>query len=120
MTAVAMVLATLVALIHVYIFTLESILWTQPRGMKVFGNDKAKAETTKVLALNQGVYNLFLTAGIFWGLASGPEILPRTSFFLICVAVAGVVGGLTASKRILFVQTVPAVLALVAMVAAYR
>jgi putative membrane protein len=120
MNVVALVLAALVALIHVYIFALESILWTKPRGMRVFGNDAAKAETTRVLALNQGVYNLFLAAGIVWGLGSGAEILPRTAFFLVCVAVAGVVGGLTAAKRILYVQTVPAVLALIAMFIAYR
>ena len=110
-----MVLSSLVALIHVYIFALESVFWTSPYGRKVFGNDPTEAEATRVLAQNQGVYNLCLTAGIFWGLASGAELVPRTSAFLLYVAIAGVVGAATASVRILFVQTVPAVLALAAL-----
>lgn len=120
LAAIATALVVLVALIHVYIFVLESLLWTRPAGMKVFRNDAAKAELTKVLAQNQGVYNLFLAAGLFWALASGSELVPRASFFLVCVAVAGVVGGLTAAKNILLVQTVPALLALGALLAAYR
>jgi putative membrane protein len=108
-------LAALVGLLHVYIFVLEAFLWTTPRGRRVFQMDEAKAETTRVLAQNQGLYNLFLAAGIFWGLASGPELLARTSFFLGCVAVAGVVGAATAVRRILYFQTVPAVAALLAL-----
>jgi putative membrane protein len=111
-------LAFLVALIHVYIFVLESFLWTKPRGLKVFRMDAAKAEATRVLAFNQGFYNLFLAAGLGWGLSSGAELFPRTAFFLIVVAAAGIVGGLSVARNILLVQTVPALLALVALTVA--
>ena len=67
-----------------------------------------------MLAQNQGAYNLLLAAGIVWGLLSGAELLPRVTFFLACVAIVGVVGAVTSSKRILFVQTAPAVAAIVA------
>jgi putative membrane protein len=115
MHRIGIVLAAVVALLHVYIFVLEGFLWTTPYGRRVFANSAEKAETTKVLAVNQAWYNLLLTAGIIWGLCSGPELLPRTSAFLLYVAIVGVVGAVTASKRIFFVQTVPAVLALAAL-----
>jgi len=120
MATVALILVSLVALIHVYIFVLESVLWAKPQGLKTFRMDAAKAEATRVLALNQGVYNLLLAAGLVWGLASGAELVPRAGFFLIAIAIAGIVGGLTVAKNILFVQTVPAALALVALFVAYR
>jgi putative membrane protein len=113
MHTTGIVLAAVVAVIHVYIFILESFLWTTRHGRRAFGLDEAQAAATKALAQNQGVYNLLLAAGIVWGLSSGTELVPRVSFFLAAVAVVGVVGGLTASRRILFVQTVPAVVALV-------
>ena len=115
MHTLGLVLSALVGLIHVYIFVLESLLWTKPQGRKVFRNSEEKAEMTKVLALNQGAYNLLLAAGIAWGLASGAELLARTSAVLVYIAIVGVVGALTASRTILFVQTVPAVLALGAL-----
>ncbi|KAF2708723.1 DUF1304-domain-containing protein [Pleomassaria siparia CBS 279.74] len=104
----------IVATIHTYIFALESFLWTTPRGIKTFGTTPTFAAQTKVLALNQGVYNGFLAAGLVWGLVHpkaevGKEI---QLFFLGCVGVAGIVGGLTSKPKILAVQTVPAILAI--------
>jgi putative membrane protein len=115
MRTLALVLTGLVAVIHVYILFLEMFLWSTPAGQKRFRMSAEKAETTKVLAANQGLYNGFLAAGLFWALLSGPELLPRATFFLACVAVAGLYGAATALRTILFIQTVPAVLALGAL-----
>ena len=117
MAIVAMVLVGLVALLHVYIMLLEMVWWDSPRGQKAFGLAPDFAKATKVLALNQGLYNGFLAAGLIWGLVH-PD--PAFSwqiqlFFLACVVVAGIVGAVTSSRKILFVQTVPAVLAIIAV-----
>ena len=119
MTAVAIVLVALVALIHVYIVVLEMVLWTTPRGQAAFGLTPEFAQQTNTLAGNQGLYNGFLAAGLVWGLV-GPEHLRFgfQFFFLLCVLVAGIYGAATASRRILFVQAVPAALALVAVLLA--
>jgi putative membrane protein len=106
------ILAGLVALIHVYILVLEMFLWDRPQGMKAFGLTADFARQTKVLAANQGLYNGFLAAGLIWGIWLGEPGDPIKVFFLLCVAIAGVYGALTASRKILFVQTVPALLAL--------
>ena len=111
MLIIGNVLAAIVALIHVYIAVLEMFLWTGPQGRKAFGFTPEFAEQTKVLGLNQGLYNGFLAAGLFWGLLGGGR--PVLIFFLLCVAIAGIVGALTASRRIIYIQTVPAVLALI-------
>ena len=105
----------LVALEHVYILVLEMFLWTKPRGLKAFGQTPQMAEATKVLAANQGLYNGFLAAGLFWGLATQDRTF--MIFFLACVIVAGVYGGLTASRRILIVQALPAAIALTLVLA---
>lgn len=116
MHTLALVLAGFVGVFHVYVFVLETFLWTTPLGMKTFRNTPERAEATKSFAVNQGVYNSFLAAGIFWGLASAPELLlARLTFFLVCVFVAGIVGGYSVNKRIFFVQGVPALLALGAL-----
>ena len=108
----AMVL--LIGLLHVYILVLEMFLWDKPKGLKAFGNSLEKAQLTKVLAQNQGLYNGFLAAGLFWSLlAKAPFSTHLTNFFLACVAIAGVYGAATASRKILFIQTVPAVIALI-------
>lgn len=108
------VLVALVAVEHVYFLVLEMFLWTKPRGLKTFNQTPEKAEITKVLAANQGLYNGFLAAGLFWSLVtSEPQATSFARFFLGCVVVAGVYGGATVSKRILFVQAVPAAIALV-------
>jgi len=112
------VLVSLVALLHLYILVMEMFLWRTDRVRAAFGLNRELADATAVMAGNQGLYNGFLAAGLVWGLlAEDPVGRQVTVFFLLCVAVAGVYGSLTASRRILFVQTLPAVLALVALLA---
>lgn len=115
MALVANVIVALIGVLHVYILVLEMFLWTTPRGLKAFGNTPEKAELTRVLAANQGLYNGFLAAGLFWGLSLGAAGTGVKIFFLLCVAIAGLYGAATASRRILFIQTVPAALGLVAV-----
>lgn len=103
----------LVALIHVYILVLEMFLWDKPQGMKAFRLTPAFAAQTKALAANQGLYNGFLAAGLFWGLWLGAEGVGVSCFFLLCVLVAGLYGGATVGRRILVVQALPAALGLV-------
>jgi putative membrane protein len=105
MTLAANILVGLVALLHVYFLVLEMFLWDKPRGMRTFGLTPEKAAITKSLAMNQGLYNGFLAAGLFWGLGTGA--LDFKVFFLACVVVAGVFGAMTASRKILWVQAVP-------------
>ncbi|GAB7539927.1 DUF1304 domain-containing protein [Burkholderia sp. 22PA0099] len=112
---IATILIGLVALIHVYIVVLEMFLWTTPKGRRVFGLTADFAQQTRVLAANQGLYNGFLAAGLIYGLASAADGYAFKLFFLICVIVAGVFGAATANRRILFVQALPAALALVAL-----
>ncbi|WP_043802069.1 DUF1304 domain-containing protein [Deinococcus gobiensis] len=116
MTFVAGLLVAAIALLHVYILVLEMFLWTTPRAMKAFGTTPEFAQATRALAANQGLYNGFLAAGLLWGLVTGSA--PVQLFFLGCVAVAGVYGALTSNRRILFIQTVPAVLGLLAVLLA--
>ena len=111
MHAAATVLVGLVGLIHVYILVLEMFWWTTPKGRKAFGLTQEFADATKVLAANQGLYNGFLAAGLFWELARGDGATQL--FFLGCVFVAGVYGAATASRKILFIQSVPAAVAAV-------
>ena len=112
---IATVLIGLVALIHVYIVILEMALWETPRGRKAFGTMPEFAAATKVLAANQGLYNGFLVAGLAWGLWLGDAGFAIKAFFLGCVIVAGLFGAATASIRILYIQALPAVLALIAL-----
>jgi putative membrane protein len=112
MSTVSIVLVTLVALLHVYFLVLEMFLWTKPAGRRAFGTTQEQAEQSKVLAANQGLYNGFLAAGLFWGIAMGEAGDPVKVFFLLCVAVAGVFGAATASRKILYIQTFPAIIAL--------
>jgi putative membrane protein len=104
----ANVIVLLVASLHVYILVLEMFFWDKPRGMKAFGLTPEFAVQSKVLAANQGLYNGFLAAGLFWGLYLGHAGQSVKVFFLVCVLVAGLYGGLTANKRILFIQALPA------------
>jgi len=112
MRMLADVLVGLVALLHLYFLVLEMFLWTRPLGLKVFRNTPEKAETTKVLAANQGLYNGFLAAGLLWGLWLGSAGLQFKVFFLGCVIVAGLYGAWSVSRRILWVQAVPGAAAL--------
>ena len=119
MAIVAAVLVGLVALIHAYILVLEMFLWRTPRGMKAFGTTPDTAELMAKLAANQGLYNGFLAAGLVLGLIlPDPEGFKFRLFFLACVIVAGLYGGLTVSRRILVVQALPAAVALVAVLIA--
>jgi putative membrane protein len=113
MATAATVLIALVALLHLYFLVLEMFLWTKPAGRRAFGMSREQAEATKVLAANQGLYNGFLAAGLLWGLWLGAAGFQIKVFFLICVIVAGIYGAATASKKILFVQALPAAIALV-------
>src|SRR5215475_411583 len=113
MAIVARVLVALVALIHVYILVLEMFLWTGPRGRRAFGTDEEFARASKTLAANQGLYNGFLAAGLIWGLSLGSAGNPVKIFFLCCVIAAGVFGGITVNRKIVWVQAVPGALALV-------
>jgi putative membrane protein len=87
-------------------------LWTKPIGLKTFGQTRAAAEASRVLAANQGLYNGFLAAGLIWGLLLGPQGFGVKVFFLVCVIIAGVYGAATANRKILFVQALPAALGL--------
>ena len=113
MSTMAMALIALVALLHVWFLVLEMFLWTKPLGMKTFRNTPEKAEITKVLAANQGLYNGFLAAGLFWGLFTAQWNV--VVFFLSCVIVAALYGAYSVNKRIFFVQGVPAIAALAAV-----
>jgi putative membrane protein len=113
---IANVLTGLVALIHAYILVLEMFLWETPRGRKAFGTTEAFARESRVLAANQGLYNGFLAAGLIWGIWLGDAGDPAKIFFLLCVAVAGVYGAATVSPRIVLIQTVPALIALAAVI----
>jgi putative membrane protein len=117
MNLIANGLVALVAALHVYFLILEMFLWTKPRGLKTFGNSLEKATESAVLAANQGLYNGFLAAGLIWGLVHGVPAfaLQIKTFFLVCVIVAGVYGAVTVSRKILFVQALPAALALIAV-----
>ena len=107
---IAVCLTVLVALLHVYFLVLEMFLWTRPLGLKTFRNSPDKAAATRVLAANQGLYNGFLAAGLFWGLATSQWNV--VVFFLLCVVIAGAYGAWSVNKRIFFVQGVPAIAAL--------
>src|SRR5438270_10522309 len=120
LSLLANVLVALVAALHAYFLVLEMFLWDKPQGLKVFRNTPEKAEITKVLAGNQGLYNGFLAAGLIWGLLHGNPAFAFQikAFFLICVIVAGAYGAATVSTRILIVQALPAAIALAALLLA--
>jgi putative membrane protein len=114
---IAALLTGLVALIHVDIVILEMLWWDTPRGHKAFGLTPDFAARSKVLAANQGLYNGFLVAGLAWGLWLGAEGFAIKLFFLACVLVAGLFGAATASRKILYIQALPAALAIAALLA---
>ena len=116
MRMIALVLTGFVAVSHVGIMILEMFFWNHPLGQRIFGMTPEVSASSAVLAANQGLYNGFLAAGLVWGLASGRRDVKI--FFLACVVVAGVFGGLTAKTSILFTQGLPALLALLAVLVA--
>ncbi|MGE5087290.1 MAG: DUF1304 domain-containing protein [Bacillota bacterium] len=114
MGQVAAFLVGLVAVEHIYFMILEMFLWNTPKGRKAFGMTEEFASTTAVLAKNQGLYNGFLAAGLVWSFFA-PEAmaLPLSLFFLSCIVIAGVFGGLTVNKKIAVLQAGPAFIALI-------
>ena len=112
MSMAANIVVGLIGLLHVYILVLEMFLWDKPAGLRAFRQTQAAATASKVLAANQGLYNGFLAAGLFWGLTLGSAGLGVKVFFLLCVAVAGLYGAATVGRKILFIQTVPAAIGL--------
>lgn len=116
---IATALTGLVALLHLYFLYLEMVLWDTPAGRKVFGTTAEFSARSKALAINQGLYNGFLAAGLVWGGWLGVEGFAIKAFFLGCVVVAGLVGAATVSRKILFVQAIPGALALLALVAGW-
>jgi putative membrane protein len=115
MQMTALILVALIALLHFGFLFLEIVLWTKPFGLKVFGQTLEQAEQTAVLAANQGLYNGFLAAGLIWGLLNPVDFFGRQTmqFFLICIVIAGLYGAYSVSRRILYVQSLPALLALI-------
>ncbi len=120
MKKLAVALVALVAVEHLYIMVLEMFLWTKLAGLRAFGFSPEFAQQTTVLAANQGLYNGFLAAGLIWSLISKENGHALKVFFLSCVIVAGVFGAVTAKPSILFVQAVPALVALIATLLARR
>jgi putative membrane protein len=116
MRIIALLLVAIVALSHLGFLVLEMFFWNDPVGQRVFGTTPEFASQSAVLAANQGLYNGFLAAGLVWGLLSGRRDVK--AFFLCCVIVAGVYGGLTAKMSILYIQALPALAALLAVLAA--
>ena len=112
MNTAGRIVVGLLGILHIYILVLEMFWWDKPRGLKAFGLTQEFATQTRVLAANQGLYNGFLAAGLLWGLWLGAAGQSVQVFFLLCVLVAGLYGAATASKRILFVQAVPAAIGL--------
>lgn len=113
MAAMANIVTAFVALLHVYILVLEMFLWDKPVGIRAFRLTPEFARQSKVLAANQGLYNGFLAAGLFWALTLGENGLHVKVFFLGCVLVAGIYGAITSSRKILFIQGIPAATGLV-------
>ena len=111
MNLAANIVTAFVALLHVYFLVLEMFLWTKPYGRRVFGLTEERAQATKSLAANQGLYNGFLAAGLVWALALGADGHAIRMFFLGCVVLAGVFGAATANRKILYVQALPAAVA---------
>lgn len=120
MSFVASLVIGLIALLHVYILVLEMFLWDKPAGLRAFRQTAESAAATKVLAANQGLYNGFLAAGLFWGLSLGEAGFSVKVFFLCCVLIAGLYGAATASRKILFIQALPAAVGLMLVFLASR
>ncbi len=112
MSIAANIVIALIGLLHIYFLVLEMFLWDKPTGLRVFRQTPEAAAASKALAANQGLYNGFLAAGLFWGLVPGPDGVSIKVFFLSCVLVAGLFGAATASRKILFIQAMPAAVGL--------
>lgn len=117
MNGIVLGISGFVALQHIGFSVLEMFFWTKPAGMKVFRTKPDFARASAALAANQGLYNLFLAAGLIWGICAGDGAASANvlRFFLSCVFVAGIFGGLTVNRRIAFVQALPAAAGLAAI-----
>lgn len=113
MLVISNTFVVLVIFLHISFLVLEMFYWDKPLGLKVFRQTKEKAIASKVLAANQGLYNGFLAVGLIWGLMLGAEGTNIKVFFLSCVFIAGIFGGATANKKIIFTQALPAAIALI-------
>lgn len=111
MKLVGNVLTAFVALLHMGFLVLEMFLWEHPIGWRIFSMTPEASASSAALAMNQGLYNGFLAAGLFWGLFSGRRDVKL--FFLGFIVIAGVFGGVTAKISILFTQSLPALVAFV-------
>ena len=111
MKLVANLVIAIVAILHLGFLLLEMFLWNHPIGRRTFKMTKEVSESSATLAANQGLYNGFLAAGLVWGFLSGEFSVKF--FFLICVLIAGVFGGFTAKRSILYIQALPAALGLI-------
>lgn len=112
------IVVAIIALMHVWFLILEMLLWDKPTGRRAFGITAEYASQTKVLAANQGLYNGFLAAGLFWGLIlGGAEGMHVKLFFLVCVLVAGLYGGFTATRKVLWIQGLPAAIGIALVLA---
>lgn len=111
MATLANIVIAVVAILHIGFLVLEMFLWDHPIGRRTFKMTKEVSESSATLAANQGLYNGFLAAGLIWGLISGEYSVKL--FFLACVLIAGIYGGFTAKRSILFIQALPALLGLV-------
>lgn len=108
------ILIGIVAALHLYFMVLEMFLWDKGPGFRAFGHSPEHAAITKKLAANQGLYNGFLAAGLIWGLVSGGHLgFTINIFFLTCIIVAGIFGAATVSRKIFFIQALPALVALI-------
>ncbi len=112
MTLLTNILISIIAIQHIAFLVLEMFYWDKPLGRRVFGHSKESAIVSKTLAANQGLYNGFLAAGLFWGLTLGANGTSIKIFFLACVLIAGIFGGITASRKILYIQALPALIGL--------
>jgi putative membrane protein len=111
MTIVASIVIAVVAVLHCLFLILEMFLWNKPFGLKTFGMSQEVADASATLAANQGLYNGFIAAGLLWGLLA--SLFAVKVFFLVCVLIAGIFGGLTAKRSILYLQALPGALGLI-------
>jgi putative membrane protein len=110
MNTIVNIIIGIVALLHIGFLTIEMFLWDKPTGRSIFRTTSEFATQSKTLAANQGLYNGFLAAGLIWSLFAG---VPVKIFFLSCVIVAGIYGAFTVSKRIFYIQALPALIGLI-------
>jgi putative membrane protein len=113
MMILATILIGLVAVLHLGFLALEMFFWDHPFGRKTFKMSAEYSKASATLAANQGLYNGFLAAGLIWGLITGDTAIK--AFFLVCVLIAGIFGGFTSKRTILYIQALPALLALIAL-----